>query len=98
VLPVGPLSPRSPQQKEDTASVFSTDEHESKITKKRRTRKAEKDKENRPMETQQKCWNVEKTSKWQYPEEFVIKETWELLELDKFINDKVSHYMVMILK
>lgn len=87
----GPLSPRSLQSKEDTVSVFSNDDQDDKgkINKKRKTRRGEKDKENHPVEIQ-KCWNVEKTSKWQYPEEFVIKENWELLELDKFMNEKVQ--------
>ena len=82
-----PLSPKSPVKDEN---IFSGDEQEEKksIQKKRRTRKGEKDKENRPTEVQ-KGWNVAKTSQWQYPEEFVITETGELQLLDEFISRKV---------
>ncbi|XP_053405798.1 unconventional myosin-IXAb-like isoform X4 [Mercenaria mercenaria] len=84
--PSMPLSPKSPVKDEN---IFSEDEQEKKaIQKKRRTRKGEKDKENRPMEVQ-KGWNLAKTSQWQYPEEFVITETYELQLLDEFISRKI---------
>ncbi|XP_052795146.1 unconventional myosin-IXAa-like isoform X4 [Mya arenaria] len=81
-----PLSPKSPQQ--ETSPGFPEDEKGKAIEKKRRTRKekGEKDKENsRPPDL-----HIRGKTKWQYPEEFVIKETWELQALDKFINEKIS--------
>lgn len=82
-----PLSPKSPVKDEN---IFSGDEQEDKkpIQKKRRTRKGQ-DKENRPVEPQ-KGWNVAKTSQWQYPEEFVITEAYELQLLDEYIGRKVG--------